>query len=283
MATDGKLHDVCRPALRAVNSRNSNAVFDFSGAEAKLARAVTLHEQLKTEVDEYTAALEGALTHVARERGLIHSYLIEDPQPLPSDWALVVGDIAHNARTALDHAAWQLVFAAGGTPDRRTAFPLLTETPNKPLMAGLPEDLYRAVEGEQPYIRGGEVNPARLIHELDRIDKHRILLPTVAVVETVAWSGIAESSQVRHEALISGGEVARLQFAEPVADPGMAVRVHIRLHPNVDAEVTAALPEAYVRRGDLPHWALGVGVHYIRAMLRRLKGAAEEHVRGKDS
>lgn len=132
-------------------------------------------------------------------------------------------------------------------------------------------------------MRGGEVNPARLIHELDRIDKHRILLPAVTAVETVAWGGTAESFQVHHEALTAGGEVARLEFTDPVTDPGLTVSVHVRLHPDVDAEVSTTLPEAYVRCGDLPHWALGVGTHYIRMMLRRLKVAAEEHVRGKDS
>lgn len=185
------------------------ASFDFSGAKAKLARAVILHEQLTKEVDEYTAALEGALVHRVLARGRVHSYLMKSPQPPPADWALVVGDIAHNARTALDHAAWQLVLAAGGTPDRRTTFPLLPERPDRPLLPGLSENLHRAVEAEQPYMRGGEVNPARLIHELDRIDKHRILLPAVAAVGTVAWGGNAEPVQLQDEALTSGGEVIR--------------------------------------------------------------------------
>jgi hypothetical protein len=127
------------------------------------------------------------------------------------------------------------------------------------------------------------VNPARLIHELDRIDKHRIILPAVAAVDRLAWGGTAGSSLVHNEALTAGGEVARLEFADPVPDPGLTINIHIRFHPDVDAEVTSALPEAYVRRGDLPHWALGVGIQYIRMMLRRLTMAAEEHVRGADS
>lgn len=43
---------------------------------------------------------------------------------------MVIGDAVHNARAALDHLVWQLVLAAGNTPNRRTGFPVAEDDRN---------------------------------------------------------------------------------------------------------------------------------------------------------
>src|SRR5271156_1341219 len=48
---------------------------------------------------------------------------VENVQPVPDSITLIVGDAVHNLRSSLDHLAWQLVDAAGGTPGVHTYFP----------------------------------------------------------------------------------------------------------------------------------------------------------------
>jgi hypothetical protein len=45
-------------------------------------------------------------------------------KPIPPTIALMLGDIVHNFRGALDHAAWELVGLDGGTQDRSLYFPV---------------------------------------------------------------------------------------------------------------------------------------------------------------
>jgi len=42
----------------------------------------------------------------------------------PERLGVLLGDWAHNLRSALDHLMWQLVILYGGTPNRRTQFPI---------------------------------------------------------------------------------------------------------------------------------------------------------------
>jgi hypothetical protein len=48
----------------------------------------------------------------------------------PLEWGPIIGDVAHNWRSALGHVAWQLVKVRGdGKPSRRTQFPIFEEDP----------------------------------------------------------------------------------------------------------------------------------------------------------
>ncbi|WP_139205445.1 hypothetical protein [Plantibacter sp. MMLR14_011] len=102
---------------------------------------------------------------------------------LPAHWPVILGDAVHNARSALDHLAWQLVVKDGGNPSRRTQFPI----------AGTPADLAKRVKNDlsgcslttknrvrqlQPFKDG--THSFWALNELDNWDKHRLLLPVFA-------------------------------------------------------------------------------------------------------
>ena len=53
-----------------------------------------------------------------------HRYRAGDVPELDDRWALVLGDCAHNLRSALDYLAHELVRANGGNPDEDTEFPV---------------------------------------------------------------------------------------------------------------------------------------------------------------
>lgn len=106
----------------------------------------------------------------------------------------VVGDFAHNARSALDHMAWSLVLANGAKPGKHTHWPV-AETEGKwrddvlernierrgsPATEGLSDDAFKLVENFQPYRRAKRrreiaPDPLVLLRHLSNEDKHRTL------------------------------------------------------------------------------------------------------------
>jgi hypothetical protein len=106
---------------------------------------------------------------------------------IPEQVSLIAGDAVHNLRSALDHLVWQLVEAAGNKPNR-CQFPIYESAPKREsdLLAqvkGVAPDAVSLILALQPYQSGNDALWA--VHEIDRMDKHRLLL----VVEQ-AMSGI---------------------------------------------------------------------------------------------
>ena len=80
--------------------------------------------------------------------------------PPPLTFAVIVGDIAHNLRSALDHIAWQLALLTTQEPYEKTAFPIFVDTSERTrrefnrLTQSLPPETLRIIEAVQPYHRG---------------------------------------------------------------------------------------------------------------------------------
>jgi hypothetical protein len=92
---------------------------------------------------------------------------------------LTAGDAVHNLRCALDHLAWAIV-SAYKEPDPRLYFPIDVELESLKRHRGLIEiqsvapDIAELIVNEiKPY---GAGNPFVKLNQLDRADKHRILL-----------------------------------------------------------------------------------------------------------
>lgn len=110
--------------------------------------------------------------------------------PPPPTIALIAGDVLFNARASLDYLAWQMVLASEAEPNRSTYFPILLQDdrgePGKHsrLLQPRAEARFTTIlDGLQPY---GSKDPAHhplwVLHDLNRIDKHRHL----SVLATVA-------------------------------------------------------------------------------------------------
>jgi hypothetical protein len=111
---------------------------------------------------------------------IIHyvSHIEDVPERIP----LVAGDAIHNLRSALDHLVYQIIRANGKTPDR-PEYPIhetfqkyqrAISGAKKGLVAQLGNPAMNIIDSTQPYL-GGE-DKFWILHELDRIDKHRLLL-----------------------------------------------------------------------------------------------------------
>jgi hypothetical protein len=112
----------------------------------------------------------------------------------PIKWSIIIGEIVHNLRSALDHLAWQLVKANGNKPDRATGFPIFSDNPFadnasekslerwEKMTAGMHTDDIAILKELQPYNRGNRNSSLFILNSLSNHDKHREIHFTQNVV-----------------------------------------------------------------------------------------------------
>lgn len=106
-------------------------------------------------------------------------------EDIANNAAIIIGDIIHNLRSALDHTYWNCTasFAKSDGEKRGIQFPITsTEQALKDsVLPGLPsrvsESFSQALKNLKPYRDGGNRSLC-LIHDLDVMDKHKLLIPT---------------------------------------------------------------------------------------------------------
>lgn len=107
-------------------------------------------------------------------------------EPPIDEWALQYGDAVHNYRAALDGLAWEVAHLDGAKPTSSAAgsiyFPLAKSDERwKDIAAktlrSVPPDVLERIRSVQPFMARttGQI-PTVLLHELDRVDKHRSAL-----------------------------------------------------------------------------------------------------------
>jgi hypothetical protein len=100
--------------------------------------------------------------------------------------ALISGDAVHNLRSALDHVYWDIVspFATTDGDRRQVQFPFcegptrLDKAVKKALADRVGPNFEAVLKGLRPHGKPGGNELLYLIHELDILDKHRLLVPT---------------------------------------------------------------------------------------------------------
>lgn len=197
---------------------------------AKIARAlellVQLDDRLHAYLDTHPVTVAQELNHGGRDIA-VSLHVAHQP---PVELSLLVGEVAHQLRSALDHVAHALVQASGGTPTRATSFPVCLQRPSGTLRiaGGVSPAALAAVEALQPYLRlDPEQHPLHTLNTLWNIDKHRHLhLTTLQVTNTSAYLATRDGSalfggQPRSDALGDGDVFAYFAFAGPPVDPDL--------------------------------------------------------------
>ena len=174
---------------------------------------------------------------------------IAEVQPVPSDIALILGDAIHNLRSALDHLAWQLVKAGGGQPDRDTFFPICESSQQYASAFGrgeikrMPVGAEKVLSSIQPYQTLDQ--NLWLLHRLDIIDKHRLLLTIAAIMDKWGIDFAAGQrvwlSDHRFVALIVGNEITNI--------PTSTYERHSNQDFKLGLDIAFAEPE--IAEGDL--------------------------------
>jgi hypothetical protein len=110
------------------------------------------------------------------------AYFLDKYTPIPETISLVAGDAIHSLRTALDYLVYAFVDRQpGDIENTHLYFPIcksgeayVRESPRK--TEGIPNEIKQRIDAFHPY-KGGNDSLWEL-HQLDIIDKHRLLVTT---------------------------------------------------------------------------------------------------------
>ena len=226
----------------------------FDGPIAKYYRANELFRSLKEQhdsfVDQQRYRVRIAERNPKTGRTALRVVFIKD-EPIPSEWPLLIGEIAHNLRSALDHLACQL--ALKNSPENpavfeETSFPIFLHGPksgaasrfkwtrNKPSIKHISSSHIAQYKNLQPYLRknGGRLSPLWLLHDLNNADKHRTIQ-----VQTKMAGGMS---------LIITGPMGDFDISDP---RGIYRRIPLRDGAKVGDAVTVGSPEGVQIKFDL--------------------------------
>lgn len=149
----------------------------------KLERAKDHQKDLLSQVGQfwkdYPPRIEVIDDHNAKQRKWIARLGV----PPAEDWALIVGDIVHNLRSALDHLVCRLVESEGNRLTTNTAFPIAeSEAGFRKIVRnktrGVSANTVLAITELRPWPGGND--DLHFLHQIDINDKHKLLLPVIA-------------------------------------------------------------------------------------------------------
>jgi len=251
----------------------------FESALWKVDRARKHADDLESEVRAFWAADPYEVETVGRPLVGAGSYRVKRITALPEIVPLIAGDAAHNIRSALDHFAW----AAVAPPERsvRTCFPIwntaTARTPDKwrkqvdRQLKGASSELIEAATKLEPW-EAGRDSLLWAIHELDRVDKHRLLLSVAVALTGIGLDG--DSYKLAVAKKFSGGDPAKPLALEPIKWTPLEEGTVLLGSPS-DFGATAATLTFDVMLGE-PEMLRGKSVV---TQLRILAGLAERIIR----
>jgi hypothetical protein len=218
----------------------------LDGCRAKLARAAELWNELAASLVEFLQQgpyqPEGSFDAETSE--WVVRFRVLDDAPLR--WGVLIGDVAHNLRSALDHLAWQLVLLNGAEPSWRTQFPIFVEeagyrraSGGQAQIAGMSEEDKERIDQLQPFRHAaGEARPHELavLQFLSNVDKHRVV--HTSLVQTAGSQfgihGLNDVSGLTDIApqfglLVDGAELVRIGVVTDGPDPSLVVDAQLDL------------------------------------------------------
>ena len=166
----------------------------FEPARIKLDRADHHIADLTTKIGDYFKGNNAYVTfeladEFTKATGTeICAFVYRQKAPVPAMWSGIIGDAIHNMRSALDLVASDLHRVTGGKPKDAAYvhYPFckdkdsLTEMIRSRRLSHIDREFSRLIEETAPYKGGNE--GLRAVHDLDLLDKHQSLVPTISVV-----------------------------------------------------------------------------------------------------
>jgi hypothetical protein len=224
----------------------------LDGAFAKLDRAEEHLRELRSEVGAWEKQPGSFSAHHNSELTEYRFRVHFASHPDLTRWGLLAGDCVHNLRSALDHLVWECTLRETPCPPSGTEFPIFA-TKTKYLreergggrykIRGITKPHIRTlVDESQPWKRTAEesdrqplfdspdLNPLWLVHEADREDKHRIIVPTLvspkSLVSEIAimGEGVLPDMIPTESELIEDGAVVLTVLSE------VPVEMHLQVH-----------------------------------------------------
>jgi hypothetical protein len=167
----------------------------LAGVWAKIERADEHAQLLEREVrcffDRDVQPVTASVGYFDPESGWHVVYGIVNEHP-PPRLGVILGDLVHNVRSALDHLVWQLVLWNGETPKRGSAgstFPFAMtksawKATKKRSLLGVSEKHRAILQQAQPYKGGNgpENTITAALRDLSNVDKHQVVHTTLATI-----------------------------------------------------------------------------------------------------
>ena len=159
-------------------------------------------------------------------------------RPIPEQWSILVGDVVHSLRAALDYLAWELWVANGGdiSDPIATSITLQVTDPTKTLTPKQQQEARQRKESlfgtagaaliDRLQMDAGkkaspnpELRPLILLHRLDIWDKHRSLNIVGGTVRLsqMTLGGPGENVHIEHMVVGGGGPTGEVRTV-PIAD-----------------------------------------------------------------
>jgi hypothetical protein len=176
----------------------------------------------------------------------------------PLEWGVLIGEIAHNLRSALDGLVYQLALLETDTPAWDTGFPVFLRGhtvrrkrkgggllphfkgegtskrrklgDGEKMIQSLREEHQALIEGLQPYKsgRGGKNSPLWHLYEINNADKHRLIQGFGIKPAGLSWGGwggdVEQPSFPRSRAVVLKDGAKFCEFSP-------SVTVHPKLFP----------------------------------------------------
>lgn len=202
-----------------INSKRVMVYMDplFGGSKLKVKRANQHIDELQSIL---TAFLKTDFYNINVEKNVEdgqYELKFKVTQEFPREIPLVIGDVVHNLRSSLDLMTSEIVIKAGSTPDSYTKFPFyetrqeLVGAINGGKIETAPKTIIDLiVDTIKPY-KGGN-DPLYALHNLDIVDKHVLLIPTVSVIALLNASAEDEGHNVFQFAQITVRESGKLNL-----------------------------------------------------------------------
>jgi hypothetical protein len=218
----------------------------LDGPRLKLGRANVHLESLKEQVQRFIDGNPyGAVAEYdgQTEKCVLRTQIFVPP---PQDWGIIIGDIAHNLRSALDQLVWQLACTQTATPFDKTAFPIFDvftkyRDNGRIVIQNLTPRQKTLVRRLQPYHRGNRAieHPLWLLQNINNTDKHRVI-QTIGAVFDVRGLGFGNLWGFDlYNMNVYGGQ--RLEEGAPIADftlvqtaPDARMDMHPEIIPTIE-------------------------------------------------
>jgi len=121
---------------------------------------------------------------------------------IPVSLGIIIGDIFHEMRSALDTLVWQLALLTTSTPYDKTAFPICIRQDGKSrkhmnrLLQNVSDDARKVIYSLQPYNAGNETearsDPLWFIDKVSNFDKHRIITANSILTDVTLAPGVSK-------------------------------------------------------------------------------------------
>ena len=162
---------------------------DLSGCRAKINRAYEHRYSLQAIIDTADYGEPNQIQLRADLDPKTSDYIFS-VAAIPEDWRLevsvIIGDVVHNLRSALDHLFWQLHLRYIGVPKpgwetRRVQFPIEDRSQGvlekRKTFRKIPRSEWTIIDSAQPYKRRNRKRILGVLRNSSNRDKHQLLTP----------------------------------------------------------------------------------------------------------